>query len=677
MNSCKKIIVALVILVWSFSALSAIDTKTTDTKILFYTQNWLKNSIDLWEFQAWESKSFSWKVINNSNEDLDVFFWFVDWVTDSDGKNLWCKNEWEWDSFWNYVTLSAPWAQLQEWNKITIDPNGEIDLNFTIRTPGTHNYSWKIVWCITHYSTWVSDTWCNFSLLTRKANFVNLVINGSIDPTIPYVDNVNWQAWNHQINLGEQSIWHDITIEFSEQMDTNSVTNSLILEPNISWPLTVDWQDGWKTLTIHLLTWRFDYDKSYTLKIGTWAKDLLWWNNMTWIVQINFKTNTNPENQWWSQWWGWGGGWWWGWWGWGGGWWWYDKPEVDNCPDWDFSESYYDWDCGEYKEAEEDKHGSSETTTRSCDVLWSEYSDELNQAYIYACNIGITTMPTIQQADMMWPLLRKHLAKMISEFSVKVLWINPDTSKVCNFQDMDNETQEMKYFAQMSCQLWLMWLHSDWITVKDNFDPNEPVTRAQFGTVLSRLLWGTTYATEDGSLYYVKHLDALKNNNIMTQIYWDWPHNIEMRWRVMLMLMRVNENNLVSHYSPWTWDVTLQWTLALIDDWNIHVTMPDFDDWIMYTTLDFVPIKWSIDPSQPVYYIYVTHSNSKWKWLYNNYKLTKFKPQDHDFVFYAYRHYNSMTMNDKNSYEFKFYDKNNKLLFKRTVVINHNYVWRW
>jgi hypothetical protein len=34
-----------------------------------------------------------------------------------------------------------------------------------------------------------------------------------------------------------------------------------------------------------------------------------------------------------------------------------------------------------------------------------------------------------------------------------------------------------------------MGLHSDGIQVKDNFDPNDQVTRAEFGTVLSRLLW--------------------------------------------------------------------------------------------------------------------------------------------------------------------------------------------
>ena len=54
-----------------------------------------------------------------------------------------------------------------------------------------------------------------------------------------------------------------------------------------------------------------------------------------------------------------------------------------------------------------------------CSIANSDFTQEMNQAYIYACNRRITTMNTIQNADMDGPLLRKHLAKMISEFAVK------------------------------------------------------------------------------------------------------------------------------------------------------------------------------------------------------------------------------------------------------------------
>jgi hypothetical protein len=69
----------------------------------------------------------------------------------------------------------------------------------------------------------------------------------------------------------------------------------------------------------------------------------------------------------------------------------------------------------------------------------------------------------------------------------------------------------------------------------DNFLPNERVDRAQFGTILSRLLYGNTY--NGGKPYYVKHLQALKENGIITQI--DNPEwRQELREWVRLVLMR-------------------------------------------------------------------------------------------------------------------------------------------
>ncbi|MEI7557624.1 MAG: hypothetical protein WCJ45_01980 [bacterium] len=51
----------------------------------------------------------------------------------------------------------------------------------------------------------------------------------------------------------------------------------------------------------------------------------------------------------------------------------------------------------------------------------------MNQAYLYAFNIGITTMTTIEKADMTGSLQRNHLAKMISNFVIKQLGKTPNT----------------------------------------------------------------------------------------------------------------------------------------------------------------------------------------------------------------------------------------------------------
>jgi len=71
----------------------------------------------------------------------------------------------------------------------------------------------------------------------------------------------------------------------------------------------------------------------------------------------------------------------------------------------------------------------------------------------------------------------------------------------------------------------------------DHFNPNGLVTRAEFGTVLSRALYGDTY--NDGDPYYVNHLQALKDAGIMTKI--DTPSQLEVRGYVMLMMQRAAE----------------------------------------------------------------------------------------------------------------------------------------
>jgi hypothetical protein len=85
----------------------------------------------------------------------------------------------------------------------------------------------------------------------------------------------------------------------------------------------------------------------------------------------------------------------------------------------------------------------------------------------------------------------------------------------------------MQWYIKQACQLWLMWVD---IT---NFSPTKTVTRAQFGTMLSRLLW---WDLHDGlTPYYSEHLTALKEENIISITN---PDLKELRGYVMLMLMR-------------------------------------------------------------------------------------------------------------------------------------------
>jgi len=128
---------------------------------------------------------------------------------------------------------------------------------------------------------------------------------------------------------------------------------------------------------------------------------------------------------------------------------------------------------------------------------------------------------------MSWALIRGHLAKMVTNYAINVLGKKIDTKKLCAFEDLWHETSEMRVYIKTACQLGLMGQNTD------EFYPNGAVNRAQFSTILSRLLYGSLY--EWWNPYYTKHIDALQNSKIIKNID---PNLKEVRWYVMLMLMR-------------------------------------------------------------------------------------------------------------------------------------------
>ena len=126
---------------------------------------------------------------------------------------------------------------------------------------------------------------------------------------------------------------------------------------------------------------------------------------------------------------------------------------------------------------------------------------------------------------------RKRQKKQIFDYffpEVKKIAIN--TWRQCNFDDIQDQSQEMRTYIQLACQLGIMWVGMQ------SFVPDWIVTRAEFWTVLSRVLYGDMY--NDWEFYYSNHLKILKDNWIITN---DDPTLEELRWYVMLMLMRAKK----------------------------------------------------------------------------------------------------------------------------------------
>lgn len=141
-------------------------------------------------------------------------------------------------------------------------------------------------------------------------------------------------------------------------------------------------------------------------------------------------------------------------------------------------------------------------TSRASPATLTKYGTELVQAYTYAHEIGITTIDNIDTANMNGNLTRAQAAKMLSQFAIQVLGKTPDTSKECSYPDINGQG-DLTGWMKTSCQLGIMG-----VGVK-NFNPTNSMTRAEFGTVLSRALWGNTYDTTEGK-YYETHLQQLQ-----------------------------------------------------------------------------------------------------------------------------------------------------------------------
>ena len=171
--------------------------------------------------------------------------------------------------------------------------------------------------------------------------------------------------------------------------------------------------------------------------------------------------------------------------------------QQDDCPNGDNSGSYYDNDCGE--QTTDVSEQEEIQVTEEVNVLQNGIctNQEYMLAYTFGFENGITTKEDCVEADMDGLLIRKHAAKFISNYAMNVLGKTRDTTKVCEFTDMEGESLEMRTYAILACQLGIMGLEADGKTPDTVFNPNSYIDKAMFATMLSRLLYGSTYDNND------------------------------------------------------------------------------------------------------------------------------------------------------------------------------------
>ena len=177
---------------------------------------------------------------------------------------------------------------------------------------------------------------------------------------------------------------------------------------------------------------------------------------------------------------------------------------------------------------------SWEVDILNCSIQNSQFASEQNDAYLWACQHNITTMRTIQEARLDQPLTRAELAKIMSVYAMKEYHLKPLITGAANYKDVNTDLGDLADYIQLAYQLQIMGINADG-TPMQAFEPHKLVSRAEFATVLSRVIWGNKHNIS-GDDRYSAHLQELKKYRVITS---DVPANRwELRGRALLMLHR-------------------------------------------------------------------------------------------------------------------------------------------
>lgn len=466
------------------------------------------------------------------SEDLLVPFstyrWYDDWTVETYSAWLeawlWSSSPYNTEALWHYLLRTTRGNPKERYFEVAPSYNLYRGYGLAVRCFKDENENTSKTLTLNIMSGEnIISTWINFSDETPTSGQV--------------LDAINWLSTEVELATGYHFQWYidDAWVETAFDLDTAiaswTITSSLALtwkvEPN---KYTISFLDEEGT---EIMSGEFTYDQDSSLPANTTTKQwytFKWWKDGQWNTYSDWATikNLATENgtvleftpiwekisqpsaggAWWSSWWHW-------------------SHTVKPDP-----------------EVQENTHGSWDEIGHWSAELQNGYSQEMNDAYQFAYEHGITTMDSIQKADMEWWLTRIAMAKMLAYYAINILSMKPDETRVNKFKDVtDKLSSQYDNWVDLAYQLWIMWINMP----NNRFRPFDLVTRAEFGTALSRML----YKLADGDrFYYSTHLKKLKEEKIINN---DNPSLRELRWYVMIMLMRTTmtgEN--LQHYLQWT-----------------------------------------------------------------------------------------------------------------------------
>ena len=440
--------------------------------------------------------------------------WIVEYLDQSEVKNLTSENLWEVTLCAQRVGADVPYTveyflENTEWWYNSIGTGTEYGPEWPWLIITWQTFTWFTL------QTWVAiniiSGWTVPYYYTRKIYNLTVIDRDRyqvlIDTWVKYwvniilllPENLTWWTWNTfewWSNIPEDSLMpaNDLEISAVRTIGLHSISFDT---------------DGWNDIPpIVGNYWDLITIPPNPTKPGY---EFIWWDQEipTTITKDDINVKAIWKEAWEQQWW------WWSWW-------------------WRYSgKSQWEWE-GEHWSAVGQSVESIDKNKSSIEVLI---------AYTWANGRWIVDTSR-KNSDPDGYVTRWDIAEMLVKFTENVIWKKTPTPipTYCTWWDDESDWKSSitKMYAEKACALWIMWIRTP------EFMPNKILDRAEFGTILSRLLWWNQYDVVDVSEtrpYYIRHLAALQREWVVKQINNPFDQKELRKW-AWLMLMRIESKIL-------------------------------------------------------------------------------------------------------------------------------------
>lgn len=486
-----------------------------------YTITWSYKDLQ-WN-QTWESVELSYGIVPNHENPVDYVennrnYIFSGWRPEpvAATESTWYTAEYRaWDCVTNYHLSGENCVSnddiVIQCNTGTRPANSIVTIwTFVQRRTGTWflpetkewTYNWEECWftCDTNYHR-------DWSICTSDSGVLPCDATWTPENASPTIINVpvtwNWSWWTEptacewNCNATYHKLWDTCVSNDDLVVNCDSTTrpaNTVIT----AWTFVQKWT--WTWFLPETKEWTYNWAECWFACATNYSRNWSACVNDNWQGgQWNGSSSTNSSHQ--------------------------DTFRRDRCPRWDYSDSYYDWDC--WVSIDDEIWHTHWSAAWEADTLYEYYN-----SYEWAYTNKIIWKTGINIDWFERTLTRIETARLLSNFAMNVLWMVPDESRTIVFKDVSRYLDKsFNESVSMAYKLWIMWINMP----KNRFIPFGVVSRAEFVTALSRMMYWTVDWTD---IYYSTHINLMNDLWVIQNVT---PDMKETLWYVLIMLKRASD----------------------------------------------------------------------------------------------------------------------------------------